>query len=794
MATYGLKYTADFRNTRGQDYRLRIYRRDYTGGSKTIGYLAGCALEVQGAQGRVIDPVVKTQLRFSVVDAWDKAETATAKYGDWQEFYTPDATLYKVVLYSLSGAGTATEMWSGYVTPDSWQEDLDYRGIITVTARDNVGHLKDFPFVADGVATPDENGLVEIRNLFTRAMQVIDFPMDYYLESAGSGQYSADVPCTEDGDYLTEALVNASLFDGMDWYEVLEQTLDSIGYAFRYVGRNRCVVESLRNLPKVGHYSEATGSQAMEFYGGNVELDPAVKKIEEEQDYKTQKEIELDIFGGVQYGAASTYRCVTEGNTLPSGGTVSVPEHDAPCNPVSGSDPYPWDTNSLLLDPGTKQPDDFLRRAEGEDGWRRYIFIAGNFKDTDTPHTWFRLVSKTAAVKLDFNFTPKPIAIKTSGSQAGYAMAPGYSLAEIKYVVNMVSINSTAVRRWNGGSWVQTNDPIVLTKTYDAQNTFSDTFEVELGECQDIQDGILVVQFYDIKYKCWSNSGHGCYARVASVTVELLGTTALQSNKVTTVNNDDYNVLLTRRPLFGALSKSMGFVRPNNYMGGLFYYPYVGSMPELYPYQARFTDQGATVPLPVLIHQQILCYYFGAARVLSGSCAPVNKAKFDFGKLCTYKGVSYLFQGGTLDLFSGIVTGAVLREYASFDELWTGTPTYEDDPSYNTESTGSGRSAGGSSGGGGGGGGSYTLPIASASTLGGVKVGSGLSIDGTTGVLSATGGGGGGSETDPVFAANGEKTANKVTSLSSSSNDTQYPSAKCVYDIVGNIESLLASL
>lgn len=39
---------------------------------------------------------------------------------------------------------------------------------------------------------------------------------------------------------------------------------------------------------------------------------------------------------------------------------------------------------------------------------------------------------------------------------------------------------------------------------------------------------------------------------------------------------------------------------------------------------------------------------------------------------------------------------------------------------------------------------SYTLPIASSSTLGGVKVGSGLSINATTGVLDATGGGGGG--------------------------------------------------
>lgn len=41
-----------------------------------------------------------------------------------------------------------------------------------------------------------------------------------------------------------------------------------------------------------------------------------------------------------------------------------------------------------------------------------------------------------------------------------------------------------------------------------------------------------------------------------------------------------------------------------------------------------------------------------------------------------------------------------------------------------------------------GGGGGYVLPIASASTLGGIKVGSGLSID-ANGVLSATGGGGG---------------------------------------------------
>lgn len=49
----------------------------------------------------------------------------------------------------------------------------------------------------------------------------------------------------------------------------------------------------------------------------------------------------------------------------------------------------------------------------------------------------------------------------------------------------------------------------------------------------------------------------------------------------------------------------------------------------------------------------------------------------------------------------------------------------------------------------------YNLPIASATDLGGVKVGTGLSIDPVTGVLSATGGGGGSSR----FGVSGEDDA-----------------------------------
>lgn len=39
-----------------------------------------------------------------------------------------------------------------------------------------------------------------------------------------------------------------------------------------------------------------------------------------------------------------------------------------------------------------------------------------------------------------------------------------------------------------------------------------------------------------------------------------------------------------------------------------------------------------------------------------------------------------------------------------------------------------------------------------------------------------------------------QTTSNLVTSVSSSSTDTQYPSAKCLYDLVGDIETLLSAI
>ena len=683
MATYGLKYKAEWRNSRGQDYRLRIYRRDYTGTSKTIGAFCGCVLEVQGAQGRIIDPIVKTQLRFSMVDAWDQADTSSVKFGDWQEFYTPDATLYKVVLYSLSGS-SATALWTGYITPDSWHEDLDYHGIITVTARDNIGHLNDFPFEM----TPNTDGLIKISDLIDRAMEVIDFAMDYTIARAGLGPTSLN-NIVADGVYLHETYVSASIFEGSNWYEALEKTLEATGMTLRYVGQNKVEITYLRNQTYMGSPYAQPDRQVLEFYGGSLELDPAVKQIDETVDFGIKKDITLDIRSGITYGTAKTYKAHIDGSG--SGWSIDYGVVDSPYNKLSGSG-CTVNSASDSMDPSRLEPLAPLVKKEG-DTWDKYTFLPVNCwhdpldLNPPTPPAIYmvKAVHDTQMViRVAF---ADPLTI--IGDK--FARMP-MALAEATFAISYSDSSLTNGRYWDGQEWVEAQGtPVTIRKTFDWNNKFVREIEFSLKSCDDIGfNGVISFAIYDMQYKVvqdysFSNSPHGVYARIQSLVIET-NAILVESDKITTRNNDAYNVLISRSPLFGAISRDSGFILAENYKKAIFYYPSAG-IPQQYPYMVRFNGQatGSEVPLPVLIHQQILCYYFGAARVLSGNCAPADKARYNFHAIAMYKGVKYLLQGGTLDLFSGIMSGAVFREYATFDDLWSDTqPEYSEEVKYNT--------------------------------------------------------------------------------------------------------------
>ena len=221
--TYSLKYYGETMNYRGQRSRVEIWSKAPVDATypRRIGDIRGLSLAINGNED-VAAPVVKTILNLSMADTWDEPQVAAAdavKHGVWDEFYTPDSTAYLVKLYTRSeGDDSWTHRWSGYITPDNWKEAINYRGDVGITARDNLGHLKDFTFDLSG----DADGMVSVRDIITGALTRIAFPMDVILGDSPAGD-RATLQAADTGTELFDALVRVATLEGDDRHHLHPQ-------------------------------------------------------------------------------------------------------------------------------------------------------------------------------------------------------------------------------------------------------------------------------------------------------------------------------------------------------------------------------------------------------------------------------------------------------------------------------------------------------------------------------------------------------------------------------------------
>lgn len=780
---YFEKYYAEFRNNRGEDYRLMIEQRGWTGSRKRIAYLAGCVLEVQGSQDDVTAPIVKTQLRFTVIDAHDIPDTVYVKYGDFSEFYTPDETLYKVSIARVV-SDVATIFWTGYITPDSWQEGLEYRAPLTFTARDNWGHLQDFTFDM----TPDARGLVCIRDLITAAKNKVEFPMTLSFNDADSG---ASYPnhYEYDGVSPLDACLNASLFEGEDWYSVLEETLEGIGYTLRYIDANTFCVAPLRNMPLFGR-NIASGQAALEFYGGTREYDPAVKSIQEDVEYDYKEVVRPGVKTGLDFDGLS------ENYTWALGPLTQTGKSDHNSNAGPG-----WGTGYGFLDASEYQLTMLLQRQEGADAGTKYPLLIANQQTPSTVQEYnMNVYSSGITLHLVFlNPLERPA--------VGWLDVPDYSYFLDKLKVRVLYQYGTTIRYWDGGAWSSSVQTLEYTPADEKKAQYE--IDIPLVECDLGVGGNIILQFVDIHYSSdplpttYSIPlDYGLYARLSDISITL-NSSMLKSNKLTTISNEDYNVAVTRKPRFSALSLDVPIATNETYKNALYYLD-SGGQYHPYGYLGNWHGHSAQIPFPAMIHQQILAYRYGAAQVLSGNCGVENDGRVYFNCPFKYKGHKFLLKGGTLDLFTGRLASAVFHEFLYFYQLWSDdtAPATTGSTEYNDGGYGSAGSSASGGGGAGGGGAVVTWGQESGNTVP-------LSVNGTSKTLLKSGwselpavtGSDNGKVLKVVNGAwekgnetGNESTSNKVTSLSSSSTDTQYPSAKCVYDLIGDVETLLAAL
>ena len=286
---HALRYYKEIQQDNGQSIRLEIHKKDSTLPAVEIGrVLQALHLDIQGGADTIDAPIVKTSLTLAFVDAPDLEEGK--KCGNWEEFYTPDSTMWKVVLKA-----DGKTIWGGYVTPDSYQEDLRYRGSVTIIARDNIGHMQDFPFDMEGNA----DGVITLEQLVNEAWAKIESPMrlDWWHEE----QEAMYLMC--EGNDAPSTYMNVSAFEDMNFFDAVEKALYSYGLVMRYTGSNRVTIMSLRDLPYQGKSSAPRAIEPTFIAHAQRELAPAVRRIEESVKYEDVEAVQPQVkprdFSGV---------------------------------------------------------------------------------------------------------------------------------------------------------------------------------------------------------------------------------------------------------------------------------------------------------------------------------------------------------------------------------------------------------------------------------------------------------------------------------------------------------------
>ena len=465
--TYGLKYYKELTNERGVVVRLEILKRGYSGYNAEIAKISGLNFFLQGAQDGVDTPIVKTSLQFSVLDnpfedgldedGDKRIDNHWVHFAGWSEFYTPDATLWLVKLYR-----NARLMWSGYITPDSYQESLDAFGFVQVTVRDNIGHLQDFEFDM----TPNTDGLVRVLDVIIGAMSKINLPLDVHLEDQPPyGTSGGELVAEGTTKGVRDLYVCASAFDGKDWYDALEELLLSVGWCIRFADNNAMNIGPLRYLPCYGYEDEdETPSEELQFLGrggGTRTFDPAYREIIEKVDFGQKDKIDVDMqkmLDDTKKSSSTTAQFVIEySNDYGSGWNSHYSAQDLTASrsqatywPVADQFKYEGGYNHLYPQDYVLQDD--TESSEG-DAARNYIFICANRGHTtgsgtsmtivydDIDVTLMQMKVMSPALKFEAEFSEHPMCLYDN-KLGTYP----YNLKKIIYNVKYTSKDGNTVR------------------------------------------------------------------------------------------------------------------------------------------------------------------------------------------------------------------------------------------------------------------------------------------------------------------------------------------------------------
>lgn len=662
-AFYELRYWKNFEQPDGSIIRLEIHSKGIEGVSFTayeIGpVVQALALTIQGQTEDVDAPIVKTSLTMTFVDAPDHADSVLKKCGDWEEFYTNDSTYWKVLIKAKKDPSSASyaQLWGGYITPDSFSEELRYRGSVTIVARDNIGHMQDFPFDAEG----DENGLISLKELVETAWAKIESPMTLYWPALRWLQ------C--EGVYAFDTRMNVSAFKDMNWYEAVEKALYSYGAVMRYNGENQVLLCSLRYMPQQARPSmdQVNHIEPIFIAHAQRELVPAARRIEETVDYDisavSMPLVKVTDFTGavaeVSDETGFTAKTYHISNDSDGGGWK-----DDESNPLYFNAAAYSLTDTTFSYPFTEDERETLpssmmilcNNKEGEAVFSRYVH----------------------AVDCQFKMIlGNRYSVEGSGSSALLKQNQDYcKITSVQYAVRVVQNGITSYLQEDGEWNASRADLRITSDTHIGEFTINIPFKVT---------GFTLLEV--VIKKIESNvTLSNMYVVVNAVSMENLSSVPLlEKNHVNTRFSETNNVILSRNPEFGPAYNTVAL--PGFIKNGIFYYD--GNV--IKPAKAWSWNEGTPQQMAVYNHLQLLCYHSKPNNLITGDI--VNADVIKTAAIYVWGGKEHLLISGTCNYLNGRIEGAVLREFVRYDDMWgdvTGSslPDVETDNTTNAEEGG----------------------------------------------------------------------------------------------------------
>lgn len=685
---YKLRYYKDI-ESRGHLWRLEFLHdtEDEVTPMEIGPVLQSLRLVLQGEQADIDTPIVKTSLEMSFIDAPD-LET-DRKCGYWEEFYTSSSTEYMVCLYK-----DGVKEWSGYITPDSFAEDLRHRGSVSLIARDNLGTLQDID--CDAYDTRNTDGKVRVSDVIVQAIKKSNCALEINM-----GTYDADLTLPysyeragriETAGAAAHQLLDSNALAELNWAEALEQTLYAVGAVIRYVGGNCLKVIPIRDIPKCGHaeWWDVPIREVRFLSYGRRELAPGAKDITETHKFYIstdgieQKSIEMTNFQDtIMQGMVwlkhkdsdqnlnnyiPTWEYINRGNNTTILASQSPLLNITKYQRIKGEDSEAygaWDDKGILYYAiNAAEPEDPTFTRDYPVRIMRRVFTA----------------SGKAAVRFTLDKTVSLTLDETGVLNTPITGADAYGTNPyVEFYIKLEHGNSNQVSYYNPSSKTWSTSPYRCRTVLRAslftldvpQPAPVEVTDIPIPDIGVISVDILVIRSAQLELRV-RRPVKGMYMRIRDILIDLElpdEYSMLKRLTLTTVNSEKYAVRISRSPQFFINETTMPEVaympqallfeeRHNTYMG-------VGDW-SWYGKGAR----GEGISLARLIHQQLLMFHGKPTNVLTGDLVISDNIGLNFGGVWVWNNTPHVLISGTLNILTGHIEGATLREYTRYEHIW----------------------------------------------------------------------------------------------------------------------------